>query len=144
MQGHGKIDSVDVMKSGVGARGAWIIFKVMVDGQRFTTFDASLQTKVGQIIDFEYTSEIRQGKNGSYESKTISAPSQNAIQGANFPSQPAPRPAQGAVNGGLVVQRLDVIIALLKTMAHEQGERDFLTNEPIAEEPLFTDEEIQF
>ena len=56
MQVTGKINSVSVEKTGVGAKGSWTLSAVMIDGEKYKTFKGD-KYKVGQTGTFEYTED---------------------------------------------------------------------------------------
>ncbi len=71
----GKIESAQFLKSGQGAKGPWVMFEVMVAGQKFTAFGDSWQKNVGQEGEFEYKEEQRTSARGtSYMSRTLQTP----------------------------------------------------------------------
>lgn len=102
----GNVDSVNFKKSGTGAKGPWVMFDVVIAGQRFTGFGESWQKIVGQPGEFEFTEEQRTTKAGtSYLSRTLVSPRKPGTPGAVNPQQLQ-----------AMDKKLDDILAIVRTL----------------------------
>lgn len=54
----GKIESVNVVKSGTTNGRNWTIYEVIVNGEKFRTFDSQFQNLIGQTKELKY--EVRE------------------------------------------------------------------------------------
>lgn len=110
MQISGTVSSVNFFKSGKSAKGDWTMYKVIVNGIEYTTFEADLQ--VGQTGTFDIKEEQRTSNNGrSYTARTLSRTKTQQQPSANPPASPA-NSAVVEIN-----RKLDEILRLLRPKA---------------------------
>ena len=71
----GKIENVKVIRTGTTQREGrnipWTLFEVIINSQVYKTFDAQYQNLIGKSGEWKYKTEIRQGKDRTFENKTL-------------------------------------------------------------------------
>lgn len=69
----GKIEEVELKKSGETDGRKWKIFTVMIDGAKFGTFDEAFVDMVGEHGTWEYTEEDVDIKGKTYKRRTLTS-----------------------------------------------------------------------
>ena len=64
----GTIQSCDVLREGEKNGRKWIMFSVIINGEKFTTFDTKYKEHIGQEATWEYEEK----QDGQYINKTLS------------------------------------------------------------------------
>lgn len=124
----GIIESVNPIKSGQGTSKdgrsfPWTLYEVMINGQKYSTFDSGYQKLIGQTKELEYEIRTNEGRNGvTYENRSLVT---KVTQGGGQQSQ-----ALNEIN-----RKLDRVLAILEK---DEGPRDG----DIPEEPNSSDDEI--
>ncbi len=122
LQITGTVNSVRVVKSGTSFKGGkttpWTIYEVIIEGQKFQTFDSTYQTMIGQNGTFDYTVTSRQGNNGqTYQNNTLKSLAKKA--GGN------------SALGQEMNAKLDRIISMLQAMGTAQAST--MSDEPVGQ-----------
>ena len=68
---NGSIESANQVRSGVTSKGRpWIMYQVVINGEKFTTFDAAYLSNIGKLGTWEY--EEKPSADGQFINRTLS------------------------------------------------------------------------
>ena len=103
----GTIESVKLIKTGQAEKEGrifeWKLYEVMISGKIFRTFDPGYLKLMNQTGEWSYKKEMRQGRNGVYESRTLDN---------------LPKPKTGSVE---LIQILENTKKILKILESKSG-----------------------
>lgn len=126
MQIQGQIQSVKVVKNGNTNGRNWSIYEVMINGQKFKTFDGMFAGMIGQsgVYEYETTSRVSNGRTFTDNNLITPKPAAPAYQQPAYPPQQPvyaqPQPTAPAKPNPAIVeinQKLDLIISMLRNEA---------------------------
>ena len=115
---QGTIEKVEHIKSGESNGRKWNLYSVIINGKKYSTFDAGYQQLIGKNGEWRYTREPREGRDGKiYDTFTLDN---------------LPRESTGNIKPWLeeefkkVNQKLDYIYNQLKNPAPTDTPDDFV------------------
>lgn len=119
LQITGQVQSVNPKRSGVSTKNGrnvnWTIYEVMINGQKFDTFDNEYLTKIGQTGTFEYEVITKVNNGRTYQNNRLASITKRPAAGG-----------EGMAKLDLILAKQDEILGLLHSMGHTA---------PIGDEP---------
>lgn len=102
----GQVQSVNAKRSGSSNGKNWTIYEVMINGQKFDTFDNEYLTKIGQSGTFEYETISKVSNGRTYQNNRLASLTKKAAAGSGA----------GMAKLDLILSKQDEILGLLHSM----------------------------